>query len=193
LLAIPGMDHELANKIIGERLQHGRFESTFDLHLRVGVSRAVFQRITGMPYSAQKKHRVAKLAAKLGLPLSSICDLNAIAEAVGKTKGISGCVICDKEGLIVAEHSVGQAAEALSAIASDLILQASRNMAMVGLNTMSSISISIEGQMFTIAKSGELYLTVVHDSNRITGSKLKLIHLTALEMEWAFSRRVFAG
>lgn len=193
LLAIPGVDHELANKIVGDRLQHGRFSSIFDMHERVNLSRATFLRITGMPYSSQKKHRALKLARKLAMAPAGICDLNSIAEAVAKTKGISGCVICDKEGLIVAEYSVGQAAEALSAIAADLIAHSSQNMSMVGLTSMSSLSVSIGGQMFTIAKSGELYLTVVHDANRITGSKLKLIHLTAQEMEWAFSRRVFAG
>lgn len=193
LLTIPGMDHDLANAIVSGRLQQGPYKSVFDVYDRVDMSRETFERITGMPFSAKHKHRASKLATKLEMSPSKMCDLNALSEAIGKAKGISGCVICDKEGLIVAEHSVGQAAEALSAIAADLIAHSAKNMSMVGLNSMSSISISIAGQMFTIARTGEMYLTVVHDSNRITGSRLKLIHLAAFEIEWAFSRRIFAA
>lgn len=191
LTSVEGITANLAKAIIAYREQHGPFADVFDLKNVPGMSGSVFKQTTGMPYSSKKNHRGKKLAKLLKMPIGQICDIEAVAKAINKVGGVAGCVVCDREGLIVSDSSVGKAAEAVSAIAADLISNTVRNMKMVNLTEMDSISVSIEGRMFTMVRSGELYITVVHDSNRITGSKLNLIHNVARELEWALSRRIY--
>jgi hypothetical protein len=68
-----------------------------------------------------------------------------------------------------------------------------KSMAMTGAQNVDSVSISIKQQMFTLICSGELYITVVHDSYRITGAKLAQIRHVAEELEWVLSRRLYLG
>jgi len=96
-------------------------------------------------------------------------------------------------GIIVAASEAGPLAEAIGAVAHEVTAQMRKSMEMANAQNVTAVSISIKQQMFTIVVSGEIYITVVHDSNRVTGAKLAQIQNIATEIEWILSRRLYVG
>jgi competence ComEA-like helix-hairpin-helix protein len=193
LVTVEGLALVVAKKIVEYRQANGPFKSIFSLCDVPGVTKKLFKIVTGMPYSAKRHHRGRKLVRLLNIPMSKISHMPSIAQAVGMIPGISGCVISDKEGLVITASQAGSLAEAIGAVAHEITSHMRKSMEMTGAQGVDSVSISIKRQMFTLICSGEIYITVVHDSYRITGAKLALICNVAAELEWVLSRRLYIG
>ena len=193
LAAIEGLSVATAKKIVEYRLANGHFKSIFSLCNVPGMTKKIFKIVTGMPYSDKRHHRGHKLVKLLNIQRSKICHMPSIARAVATIQGISGCVISDKEGLVITASQAGPLAEAIGAVAHEITSHLRKSMEMTGAQDVDSVSISIKQQMFTIICSGEIYITVVHDSYRITGAKLAQIRNIAEELEWVLSRRLYLG
>jgi competence ComEA-like helix-hairpin-helix protein len=193
LTSIEGLSLVLAKKIIEYRQANGPFKSIFSICRVPGVTKNLFKMFTGMPYSTKALHRSRKLAKILKMHGTKIGHIPSVAQAVARLPGISGCVISDKEGLVIAANEAGPVAEAIGAVAHEITSHMRKNMEMAGAQNIDSVSISIKQQMFTIISSGDTYITVVHDSNRITGAKLAQIQHIASELEWVLSHRLYVG
>jgi predicted regulator of Ras-like GTPase activity (Roadblock/LC7/MglB family) len=187
-MSLGGVTAVVAQKIIDYRQQHGQFGDIFDIYKVPGLGRRTFRRITGMPYSSKKRHRVEKLARLLGMPADQVYHLPKVVAALARSKGISGVVVSDREGLVTGEQNVGDFAESLAAVAPSIVKSIQKSMSAIGRKRASSISMSVDRRMLTIAACGEYYLTVVHESNRIAATQLSMIQAVARELAWVLSR-----
>jgi competence ComEA-like helix-hairpin-helix protein len=193
LISVEGLSPAIAKRIIEYRNAKGPFKDIFELCDVPGLGKNTFKMATGMPYNAKRQHRARKLARLLLIPPSKTCHIPTIAQALAGKPGFTGCVVSDKDGFVVAASNVGALAEAIGPIAHEIFTEMRKSMEIAGAKEVDSVSISVQGQMFTIARTGDIYLTAVHDSNRITASTLKLIYSIAEELTWALSRRVYLG
>ena len=193
LMSIGGISVSVASRIIKYRDSHGPFDNIFALCNVPGLGRKTFRKLTGMSYSRTKRHRAGRLVRLLGIPWLKVAHLPTVAEGLSHIKGIFGCVFSDQDGLVIAECHAGDFAEAVAAVAREIMEQMRRNMDLIEVPAPTSVSISIKDQLLTVVQSGDIYMTVIHDSHRITGAQLNMIQTVARELAWAFSRIVFVG
>ncbi len=193
LVSLDGISIGLARDIIEHRNQIGSFSSVFDLAQVPGVGRKRFKRITGMAYSRTGTHRRDKLARLLDLPVEKTSHLPSVAEAIGAKPGLQGCVISDKDGLLLAESGIADESRTISAIVPRMLGQVRENMAELDADKVDTASISMRGHLLTIVDSGDVYLSVLHESNRLTSGMLKLVQRLARELDWLLSYRGYVG
>jgi len=193
LMTLDGVSRNLARDIIAFRAVHGPLQDVFDLGRVPGLGRQRFRRITGMPFSRVKRHRHETLARLLGVPHRSLGHLPTIADAIGVRPGLTGCVISDKDGLLLASTGVDEQAQILSAILPRMLRQIRENMAEMADADIESASISLDGRMFTVIDGGDIYLSVIHASNRLTAGLLKFARRVARELAWFLSYRGYVG
>lgn len=189
LLRLDKVTPALADEIVKYRSEHGPFKSVFDLFNVPRVGRKTFRAITGMPYNDNRRHRGRRLVALLNLSPSHVAHLPSLAKALADKPGFVGCVISDKDGLLLAQHGVDRLAETVSAVAPRLMRDAIANMKELGAHNVDSLSIHGEGSLFTVIPAGEVFMTAFHQTARLTGGQLRLISRVAVELQWLVSRR----
>ena len=185
LKTLGGISAGIAHEIVAYREGHGRFDSIFDLARVPGIGRKRFRRITGMPYSYVNRHRQKTLAKLLGIPVNAISRLPTIASAVAKSSGLTGCVISDKDGLLLAESGVGDIAQTISAVIPRMLRQVRENMEELECGETDSASISVGGRLLTVIDSANVYVSIFHQANRLTNRTLKLVRAVAQEQKMA--------
>jgi len=193
LMTLDGVTPLVARHIVEYREAHGPFSSIFELRRVPRVGRGTFMRITGMPYSRTGRHRREKLARLLDLPVRSVAHLPSVVRAVVTRPGFMGCAISDDEGLVLAEDGVGERAEALGAIIPRMLRQMSENMAELNEEGLQSVTIRIKGRMHTVIACGHIYLTALHEANRLTMTHFNLLERLSRELEWLLSYRGYVG
>ena len=189
LLTLRGMTPAIAREIVAHRDRAGRFTDVFGLADVPRVGRKTFRKITGMPYSRTHRHRGVALARWLNLTPESAASLPALVRTIAAHPGLSGCVMSDREGLLLAENGVGDQAPVFSAIVPRLVGQMRENIRDLGGDSVNSITIAYNGRLITIVTGGDLYLTVIHSASRLTTRLHQFLRRVALELEWWFSRR----
>lgn len=193
LLQLNGVTPRTASAIVAHRQANGPFRSIFSLHRVPGVGRKTFKKITGMPYSRTGHHRRQVLAKLLGLPSRSVAHLPTVVEAVAAVPGFVGCLISDKDGLTLAESGVGERSAALAAIVPRMLKQLTENMHDIGGRVLHSFSACVDGRMVTVLSGGRVYLTALHEANRLTAKHLRLLQKTAGELQWLLSERGYVS
>ena len=66
-------------------------------------------------------------------------------------------------------------------------------MDVVELGQVSSLSMGIDGHMYTTIGVRNIYLTAVHERSRLTKAQLLLITRLGEELAWLLSHRGYAG
>jgi predicted regulator of Ras-like GTPase activity (Roadblock/LC7/MglB family) len=102
-------------------------------------------------------------------------------------------VVSDRDGLLLAESGVGDDAVVISAIVPRMLGQIRENMTELDHDDVDSASISMRGRLLTVIDNGDVYLSVLHESNRLTSGMLKLVRRLAEELEWLLSYRGYVS
>jgi len=189
LASLDGISAGIARDIVQYRNETGPFKNIFDLGQVPGVGRRRFRRITGMAFSRAGTDRRDKLARLLEIPVESISHLPSVARAIASRPGLQGCVISDKDGFLLSESGIGDDSRRMSAIVPRMISQIRENMSELDHEDVDTASISMRGRLLTVIDSGDVYLSVMHESNRLTSGMLKLVRRLAGELEWLLSYR----
>lgn len=193
LATLAGMTPFLAQAILDHREKNGPFRSIFDLINIPRLGRATFRRFTGMPYSKNHVHRRRKLALLLGIPASKVGDLPEVAAAVIRVPGLVGCVISDRDGLLLAQSGAGEFATPMSAVVPKMFRQIYECMAVVNVGAVESVSFCINKRMFTVISNDHINLTVVHETNRLTKARVVMVQKVTTELTWVLSHRAYVG
>jgi competence ComEA-like helix-hairpin-helix protein len=193
MMTLEGMTPGIAESIVSYRKEHGPFKSIFDLQDVPRLGRKTFRKITGMPYSKARHHRSWKLAKLLEMPVSKVTHLPTMAEAIARMPGFSGCVMSDCDGMLLAQSGAGTYAQAMSAIAPKILMQAGGNMDLLNVGSIESISISIKDRMFTLVACQKVCLTAIHAKEKLGKGQLVLIRKIAKELAWLLSHRAYVG
>lgn len=193
LLTLRGLTPLLAKAIVAHRERNGQFESIFDLIAVPRLGRTTFRKMTGMPFNENHLHRRRKLSTLLGIPASKVGYLPEVAAAVICVPGLAGCVISDRDGLLLAESGASGFATAMSAVVPKMFRQMHDCMSVVEVGSVNSVSLCIRDRMFTIVSSDNLSLTVVHQTNRLTKTQIAMVRKIADELTWMLSHRAYVG
>jgi competence ComEA-like helix-hairpin-helix protein len=193
LMTLDGVSAALADTIIEYRSEHGPFDSIFDLGSVPRLGRKTFRRITGMPYSDKGIHRRFKLAKLLQMDVNKVSHLPTVAQAVADNTQFAGCLISDSDGMLLAQTGAEDFAQAFSAVLPRIFSQLQESMNVVDVGNVESISMGVDGQMFTSVSIGRICLTAVHEKNKLTKTQLVLISRVAEELSWMLSHRGYVG
>ena len=193
LMTLEGVTLPLAEKIIAFRTEKGGFKSVFDLMDIPRLGRSSFKQITGMPYSRKHHHRSHRLASLLKMDIADVSKLPAVAEAVSRRPGLQGCLISGGDGLLIAQKGVDKHGEALSAIVPKIARQVQENMELVESGSLDSITICLDGTLYTIVPGENVTLTVVHEKGKVTKSQLSMLKKVTGELAWLLSHRGYVG
>lgn len=193
LMTLRGVTARVAQAILEHRRVAGPFGDIFALAEVPGVGRATFRKITGMPYSRAGRHRREILARCLAVSPAAVGHLPSLVTAVARQRGLAGCVLTDRDGLLLAESGVGEQAVALSAIVPRLHNQVRENLAVVGGGEVQSLSIRANGRFLTVTASGDIYLTVIHSSNRLSTRLQGVLLRISSELQWLLSHRGYVA
>jgi hypothetical protein len=189
LMTLNGVTEATARRIVDYRAEHGPFADIFDVFNVPKLGRLTFKSMTGMAYSERKHHRLRRLARLLDLPQSQASRLPTIADALAAKPGFTGCVISDKEGFLLASSSGAQYAHALSAILPKMLAQMQEQIRQFTADSVDSVSITLDGKMFTVIENQDIFLTAVHKANRLTITQFRLVTRVAEELAWVLSHR----
>jgi predicted regulator of Ras-like GTPase activity (Roadblock/LC7/MglB family) len=193
LLTLPAVTPLVADSILAYRGAHGGFKDIFELAQVPRVGRLTFRRMTGMPFSRTGRHRREVLAGLLRVPSSSVSHLPSIVRATAAHSGLQGCLVSDSDGLLLAECGLGDEATSLSAVTPRIFGQISATMAEIGTDGVNAVSVSHNGRLLTIVAGGDIYLSVVHGTGRLTSALLKFIRRVARELAWLLSYRGYVA
>ncbi|MEI6808501.1 MAG: helix-hairpin-helix domain-containing protein [bacterium] len=193
LLTLEGVSAGMARNIVAYRTANGPFKSIFHLCRVPGLGRKTFKRITGMPWSDKHLHRKRKLATLLDISSKEVAHLPAVALALANKLNFAGCVISDRDGLVLAGSRAGDEGESFGAIVPRLIFQIRETVKAVQDGEIESVSLCFRNRMFTVAASGGIYLTCIHQSNKLTLGQLALFNKVAVELAWLLSYRGYVG
>lgn len=193
LLTLDGVTETMAKRIVDYRTQHGPFTSVFDLVQIPRLSRPLFKRLTGMPFNATQYHRRYKLAQWLHVPVDKVTDFALLTKAVADLPGFSGCMISDKDGLLLAQSKAEAYGENWGAVAIKITTQIRENVQLLNVGDVESISLGIQDNTVTIVASQNVVLTIVHEGRKLTTTHvviaLKILH----EVAWLLTRRAYVG
>jgi len=193
LMTLPGATATVAASILEYRRVHGPFTDIFALRAVPRVGRVTFRRLTGMPYSRVGRHRIRRLMRLLGVPVERIHHLPTLACRVAEQPGFEGCVVSDRDGLILAQHGAEDHGHVLAAVTPRMLDQLGANMAEVQDEEVRSLTLTAGNRMYTVVCSGRVYLAAIHSRRRLTGAQLVLVQRVAEELEWMLSHRAYAG
>jgi competence ComEA-like helix-hairpin-helix protein len=193
LFILPGVDRPTAEAIIAYREKHDGFKNIFELLKVQGVTPDRFGRMTGMKAGNKRRHRRNRLAELLKIPAHKIADLELTVKAISGRSGYSGCMISDNEGLILAQAGAGQVGIALSAVLPRMLRQVMHNMDLTDAGKIDTISLSIDGQLYTVASAPNMILTAIHAENVVSETEFSFIRKVSRELAWLLSFRAYAG
>ncbi|MEI6970217.1 MAG: helix-hairpin-helix domain-containing protein [bacterium] len=193
LLTLEGVSPAMARNIIAYRNANGPFRSIFHLCRVPGIGRKTFKHITGMPWSEKSLHRKRKLATLVGLPPKEVGHLPTIAQAVARRINFTGCVISDQDGLVLASSGAGDEGDAFGAIVPRLFAQIRETVNISQVGDIETVSLHFGARMFTVAVSGTIYITGIHQSNKLTMGQLQQFGKVAVELAWLLSHRGYVG
>ncbi len=193
LMVLKGVGRHLADAVVSFREEHGGFKSVFDLFKVDGIDEVRFRRMTGMKSEQKRRHRRKRMASLLKIPAARVADLCAIAEAVSRKAGFSGCIISDRDGLVLAQHGLDGLAENLSAVLPSMLGQIGHGLGLAGLSVTGTITISVEGQLYTVKGTDNVILLAAHAENMVGESDLSYIRKISRELAWLLSVRAYAG
>jgi competence ComEA-like helix-hairpin-helix protein len=189
LMTLNGVTEGTARRIVDYREEHGPFQDIFEIFNIPKLGRLTFKSITGMAYSERKRHRLRRLARLLDLPPANASRLPSIADALTAKPGFTGCVISDKEGFLLASSGAAQYAEALSAVLPKMIGEMREQIRQFTTDTIDSVSITLQGQMFSVIENRDIFLTAAHEASRLTITQFRLVTRVAGELAWLLSHR----
>jgi hypothetical protein len=178
---------------VAYREANGPYKSVFDLGRVPRVGRKTFRKITGMPYSESGHHRSEKLSRLIGIEKDSVYHLPTITARVAAQPGFAGCVVSDRDGMMLAQTGVDEYSDAFCAIAPRMLQQLGENITEVGIGAVRSVSICAGEKMFTILRSGSVYLTAIHDRRKLTKKQFELAERVASELDWMLSYRGYVS
>jgi competence ComEA-like helix-hairpin-helix protein len=193
LLTLDGMTPAIAQAIITHRTQHGSFSDVFSLHDVGRVGRKTFKSITGMNYNPRRTHRREKLAKLLKLPASSVSHLPTIVKAMVERTGFAGCILSDDDGFVLAQSGADEIAENFSATVPRTMQQVRENMSIANISGVDLVSIGVEDRMITVVASGNIFITYVQKSKRLTKGQVSLAERIGEELAWLLSHRGYVG
>lgn len=193
LLTLEGVSAGMARNIVAYRTANGPFKSIFHLCRVPGLGRKTFKHITGMPWSDKHLHRKRKLATLIGITSKEASHLPTVAQALARKLNFAGCVISDQDGLVLAGSRAGDEGESFGAIVPRLIFQMRETAKAVQVGEIEFVSMCFGKKMFTVAVSGGVYLTCIHQSNKLTLGQLALFNKVAAELAWLLSHRGYVG
>jgi competence ComEA-like helix-hairpin-helix protein len=193
ILSLSGVSASLAERIVTYRDQNGRFTSVFDLKNVGRIGRVTFRKMTGMPFSTSGHHRSERIKRLLSLSDENMSHLPTVTRALAKRPGFSGTVISNNEGLLLAQDGAEDIAARIAAVVPKLVTQLANNLDVMDVGQMRSLSITLDEQMFTIIRSGAIFLTAIHDRRKLTKTQLTLVHRVAAELEWLLSHRAYVA
>ncbi|MDA0321952.1 MAG: helix-hairpin-helix domain-containing protein [Verrucomicrobia bacterium] len=193
LMTISGVTDAIAKNVVAYREANGPYKSVFDLGRVPRIGRKTFRKITGMPYSESGHHRSEKLSRLVGIDKNSVYHLPTITAHVAAQPGFAGCVVSDRDGMMLAQTGADEYSDAFCAIAPRMLQQLGENITEVGIGTVRSVSICAGEKMFTILRSGGVYLTAIHDRRKLTKKQFELAERVASELDWMLSYRGYVG
>ena len=189
LMTLNGVARGLAEAIVAYREVHGSFESIFDLREVPRLGRRRFRSITGMAYSGKGHHRREVLARLLSIPVAAVAHLPTIVRVIAEMPPFAGCVISDRDGLMLAESGATRYASAMSAVVPRMMTNLGDNIREIDDREVRSVSICTEEGMYTVLVSGNIYVSIVHTTSKLTLKQLKFIRRVAQELEWLLGHR----
>jgi len=193
LMTLTGVTERMAGHIVKYRETNGPFKSVFDLVKVPRFTRALFKEVTGMPFNPAHHHRRYKLALWLHVPVDKVTELPLLTAAIAGLPDFSGCVICDKEGLLLAQSKAEEYGENWGAVAASILTHVRESVHLLNIGGVDSISLGIKGNTVTIVSSGHTLLTVFHKGTKITAAQLGLVHRVQQEVSWLLTRRAYVG
>ncbi|MBN1671720.1 MAG: helix-hairpin-helix domain-containing protein, partial [Kiritimatiellae bacterium] len=193
LMTLDGVTLRIAKGIADYREKHGPFKSIWSLRSVPVIGRKTFKKITGMPYSAKGHERREKLAKMLKLPLPKMARVRNIAEAFAKQPGFTGCVICDRDGFLLAHGRSEEFADSLSAVAPQLFKKLAEYLESVDLQTVEAATFFAGDLPLTFVESGHICFVAVHQKRKVTMTQIRFAQRVVEELEWLLGRRGYIG
>ncbi len=193
LKALDGVNTAVAEAIVAHREKNKGFQGIFELLDIPAIDEQLFRRMTGMSPRQKRYHRRKRLAGLLKMPPASVTNLNLVAEKLSAKVGFSGCVIADNEGLVLARSGVGKLGEGLSAVIPRMVKQIRHNMNLAGAGTVGTVTMAIDGVLYTVFAAENMSLLTVHEESRISKTELVFLRKVARELAWLLSLRAYVG
>lgn len=193
LRTLRGVTPRVAAAILDYRARVGRFHDIFELADVPGIGRTTFRKITGMAPSRTGRHRGAVLARCLGLSPAGLHGLPDLVRAIAELPGLRGCVISDREGLLLAEQGLDDTATTLSALVPRVFDHLRDDLEPLGPGGVARVSLRAGGRDLTVSAAGDLFLTAVQRSPRISAHSQRLLHRVAQELAWLLSHRGYVA
>jgi len=193
LTTLTGMTERLARHVMEYRQANGSFQSVFDLVKVPRFTRSLFKQVTGMPFHSGGLHRRYRLAQWLNVPASKVTELPLLTAAIAGLPDFAGCVISDKDGLLLAQSGAEDYGENWGAVAASIMNHVRESIHLLNIGGADSVSLGIRGRTVTIVSSGHTLLTVIHKGTKVTAAQLRLIHRVLQEVTWLLTRRAYVG
>lgn len=193
LLTLPGSTPGVVREIIRYRDANGPFHNIFELRKVPLVGRITFRKMTGMPYSQGRNHRIRKLMKLLGLSIHNVHHLPTLVRKLAELPEFAGCIVSDVDGLLLAEQGAADCAEAFSAIIPRMYQQMQDVTTEVWPDQVDLLSVCIGDRMFSVVKRGNIYLGAFLSRRKMTKSQLRFVEKVAEELAWLLSHRAYAG
>ncbi len=193
LLTLPGATPSVVHEIIRHRAANGPFRNVFELRHVTLVGRITFRKMTGMPYSQRRHHRVRKMMKLLGLNIQNVHHLPTLVGKLAEQPGFAGCIISDSDGLLLAEQGAADCAEAFSAIVPRMYQQMQDITTEVWPDQVDLLSVCVGDRMFSVVNRGHIYVGAFLSRRKMTKSQLRFIEKVTEELAWLLSHRAYAG
>lgn len=193
LRTLCGVTPRVAAAILAYRRERGPFGDVFALANVPGVGRETFRKITGMPHSRTGRTPAEALIRCLGVDRQAAGQLPSLVRAIRNQSGLKGCVVSDRDGLLLAESGVGDEAGVWSAVIPRLFARMGEDLAVLGSEGVGAVSLWLGGRFVTISVSGDLYLTAVHASSRLSLRLQTVLRRVTHDLAWLLSHRGYVS
>jgi len=94
---------------------------------------------------------------------------------------------------VLAQHGLDDLADNLSAVLPGMLGQICHGMDLAGLKVTGTITISVEGQLYTVQGTDNMILLAAHAENMVGESDLSYMRKISRELAWLLSVRAYAG
>ena len=182
-MVIPGVGRALAHRIIDFRNARGRFESIEELRQVPGIGRKTFRALAGVQARA--------LNRLLGAEHDGELTLQEIVRLTGKLPGIQGCMLALSDGLFLTGQLPPHLDQnTISVFAPQLFKKVGRYSRELKIGSIRRFTIFTDTQPMSIFKAGEVYLIIVHDTQRYSKALLRRCERISEEIARLSSQRV---
>lgn len=172
---LDGVGSTLALAIVQDRAMFGPFLHLRDLARVPGMGPRSFTRITGLVWRADGlAHREQVMAILAPTPEGDL-DLPGVARRLAQTKGMTGCLITDQDGQLVAGDWSDKQHEALGAFAPYLIKKLAPTVHAIEAGHMDGVTLFAGEQAFTMIPVANLVLVAVQDANHFSRRHLRMV------------------